>query len=174
MAGAVAICDGLERVGNGRVPRLRTAALAIFALVFVALYRAPMGRGLGVSVWSVEEAAAQAEAVVPTVFRFAERELPEDAILLFVNANRGFFCPREFLADSFFQASQTADWMRRSPTPGALRELLESRGVTHVLFERRDWGIRRTPALTALLRSPALAERIYASADGRFVLYALL
>ena len=174
MAGAAVISDGIERVGKSRAARLRTATVAVGALAFVALYQTPLRRGLAVSVRSQEEAAEQAAEVVPPVFRFVESELPEDAILLFVNTNRGFFCRREFLADAFFQASQTADWMRSASSPGALRELLDTRGVTHVLVERRNWGIRRTPALATLLRDPAMAERLYASADRRFALYALL
>jgi hypothetical protein len=174
MAGASVILDGIERVGKSRVAWFRTGVVAVGVLAFVALYEAPLRRGLAVSLRLPEEVNAQAAAVVPAVFRFVERELPEDAILLFVNTNRGFFCPREYLADAFFQASQTADWMRGASTPVALRALLDSRGVTHVLFEQRNWGIRRTPALAALLRDPALAKQLYASADRRFTIYGLL
>lgn len=174
MAGGAVICDAIERFGKSQAEWLRVAVVGVFALFFVVLYRAPMLQGLAVPMGSRAEVHARAAAVVPSVFRFAERELPEDSILLFVNTNRGFFCPREFLADSFFQASQTADWMRPATTPGALRELLGSRGVTHVLFEKRAWGIRRTPALAALLRDPTMAEPLFASADQRSLLYKLL
>ena len=40
------------------------------------------------------------------VFRAIDADVPADGRLLFINTNHGFFCHRDFIADSFFEASQ--------------------------------------------------------------------
>jgi hypothetical protein len=93
--------------------------------------------------------------------------------MLLLNTNQGFFIEREYLADSFFEASQIADWLRPASTVGEVRQRLESRGITHVLIEHRNWGIRYPDALLALLRDPAQVEQRYRSRNGRFTLLEL-
>ena len=60
MAGAIAICDGIERIGKSWVSWIRVAVLCVFAGVFVVLYRAPMSRGIAISLWSQTEAQTRA------------------------------------------------------------------------------------------------------------------
>ncbi len=113
-----------------------------------------------------EEGDLRQTAVHP-VYGFL-RTLPADARLLFLNTNQGFFCDREFFADSFFEASQIADWLRPAATVAALRERLAAAGVTHLLIAHRDWGIAYPPALPAMLDDPQQAALLYRSPDGRY------
>jgi hypothetical protein len=174
MAAGATVADLFERLGEEPARWLRRGALLALALGVAVQNRDPMVRGLRIALRSPEAIRAEAAAAVPDVFRFVERSLPREAVLLFVNTNRGFFCRREYLADSFFEASQVADWLRPAQTVGELRALLDERGVTHVLFERRNWGIRYPAALHALLRNPKQAAPRYESAERRLVLYELL
>ena len=101
-------------------------------------------------------------------------QLPEQARLLMVNTNHGFFCRREYLADSFFEASQTRELVVNCRSKSEVTEVLRSRGLTHVLIDARQRGIRYPEAFLELLAEPEPeAERIYDSEDGRFTLLEL-
>ena len=110
--------------------------------------------------------AALREQAVPPVFRVIDRDLPPDARLLFVNYNQGFFCERAYLADSFFEASQIADWLRPARSVPELRGLLVDRGITHLLIQDRDWGIDYGNVLGRLIADPRQVETLYRSRDG--------
>ena len=110
------------------------------------------------------------ERVVHPVFRFV-RTLPADARLLFLNTNHGFFCERDYIADSFFQASQIHATLARANTAGELRELLRSIGITHVLRFDRDWGIAYPPTLDKLLVEHG--QRVFGDDDSRYEVFAL-
>lgn len=108
------------------------------------------------------------ESVVPPYLRFVNEHLPADARILFLNTNQAFFCDREVLADSFFEASQIAAYLGGAGTADEVYERLRRRGVTHVLLDRRQRP-RRLELPDALNRM--LAERtllLYRSEDGRF------
>ena len=120
------------------------------------------------------DASMRRDAAVEPVFRWIAASLPPDARLLLLDANSTFFVPREALADSFFEASQLADWLRDAQTPDEVRARLAARGVTHVLRDRRrDWGIAWPPALLELLRDDGRAQRRYLSPDGRVEVWEL-
>ncbi len=183
------------------LPALPLLAIACAAGVVELLDRLPAARwrragvavafvaGAGLVVWTQErvltagyrtfevylraEGDLKASAVHP-VYRFVNAELPSDARLLFVNHNQGFFCDRELIADSFFEASQIADWLAPAGSVGELRRMLTERGVTHVLVEQRDWGIAYPAALGEMLRDRKIVEMQYRSEDGRFAVFELL
>ncbi len=111
---------------------------------------------------------------VHPVYTFVNNRLPPDAGVLFLNTNQRFFCEREVLADSFFEASQITHWLAPAPDATAVRGLLADRGVTHVLVEHRYRGAAYPPTLLELLRDPQLARTIYRSEDGRFSVFELL
>lgn len=112
------------------------------------------------------------ETAVPPVHRFIGEELPEDARILFVNTNQGFFSARPYLADSFFEASQIGEWLGNAASPEEVRRRLRERGITHVLIDRTPRGT--PPAfLLELLGDPSRAEVLFASPDGRHVLLEL-
>jgi hypothetical protein len=111
-------------------------------------------------------------AVVQPVYRFIASELPPRARLLLINTNHGFFVERDFLADSFFEASQIADRFSHAATREDVLALFRELGVTHVLVENRA-GPAYPDALVTVLRDPSLSEPIYQSPDGRYVVLAV-
>jgi hypothetical protein len=106
------------------------------------------------------------------VYAVIDRELPPDAKLLFVNLNRGFFSRREFLADSFFEASQVAAMLDGLGDRDGIRRGLAARGVTHVLVERQERGPTYPAAFVELLEDPG-TRVLYRSRDGRLTLFEL-
>jgi hypothetical protein len=106
------------------------------------------------------------------VFAVLDQRLPEDARLLFVNVNRGFFCRRDFVADSFFEASQIAAMLHQAEDRDAMRRQLRELGITHLLIERQERGPAYPPEFVELVGDPA-NRTVYRSADGRFRVIAL-
>lgn len=117
----------------------------------------------------LSEGSTVRQAVVHPVYRFINESLPAQARLLMVNTNHGFFCHRDYLADSFFEASQTRQLMMGCETKSEVAEVLRDHGLTHVLIDARNRGIPYPRAFLDFLEEPdGLAEQIYRSADGRF------
>jgi hypothetical protein len=106
------------------------------------------------------------------VFGVIDQRLPADAKLLFVNVNRGFFCRREYIADSFFEASQTVAMLHDLSDRGGIRSGLRELGISHVLIENRSRGLDYPGAFVDLIASPA-NRTVYESPDGRFTVIAL-
>jgi hypothetical protein len=171
LSGALTVADLLERL---EAPRRQTAWRATFA---------------GCALWLVVALGAHVEAGVgqlarfhrdrdpapdvPAVYAVINERLPRDARILFLNHNRGFFCQREYVADSFFEASQIADWLAAAQDEADLRRLLDTAGITHVLVEHQPWGIEYPDALVRLLADPERVQLVHRSDDGRFELVAL-
>lgn len=176
LAGAVALADLAERLA----PRRRGLALGLaftLALGLAARVHGPLaGPALRTARTFMQVEAAGGDLLagaVPPVFRWIDRELPADARLLFLNTNKGFFCRRDYLADSFFEASQIVDWSARANSPADIARLLEARRVTHLLLDRRPLGVPYPNALWTLLGDPRRAREIHRSPDDRFVVFAL-
>ncbi len=107
------------------------------------------------------------DAAVPPVFQYVNRELPANARLLLLNVNTGFFCRREYIADSFFEASQVNTFLLRNRRAVEIQSTLLARGVTHVLVGHDRWGIPYPPTLDEFF-----AERthlVYTSPQGDLV-----
>ena len=105
----------------------------------------------------------EAEARVPSVYRFIQEELPEEARLLLLNTNHCFFCGRDYVADSFFHASQIADWAGRFSSAEEVAAGLDELGITHLLVAQKDWGISYPQPLLNLLEDPARAPIVHQS-----------
>jgi hypothetical protein len=94
--------------------------------------------------------------------------------VLLLDTNQVYFLEREAIADSFFEASQLADWLADATTPRELAARLAARGVTHLLWDRRrDWRIDWPASLHALLADPRRARSLYRAIDGRVELFEL-
>lgn len=180
IAGAVGAVEILERLSwpAARPLGRRLLVLGSLALLVWTSGVLPGGRsryfaaaGKALNRYLSEEGDLRRSAVHP-VFGFVNT-LPAGARLLLLNTNQGFFCDREYLADSFFEASQIADWLAPAASVAQLRELLAEQGVTHLLIESRDRGIAYPAALFALLDDPRQAEVVYRSPDERFSVVAL-
>jgi hypothetical protein len=106
------------------------------------------------------------------VFAVLDQRLPENARVLFVNVNRGFFCRRDFIADSFFEASQIAAMLHEMGDREGIRRGLDELGITHLLIERQERGPVYPPGFAQVVEDPA-NRTVYRSPDGRFVVIAL-
>jgi len=113
------------------------------------------------------------QMVFHPVYRFINERLPKDAKVLSLNWNFGFFLEREYVADSFFEASQVADWLRPATSKAEVRRSLAERGITHVLVGRYDWGIAYPRARDAMLADPGYARILYWAEDDEFLLLEL-
>jgi hypothetical protein len=110
---------------------------------------------------------------IDPVYTFINTRLPSDARILFLNTNHGFFCHRDFVADSSFEASQLGALLRRATSSDELRRLLGGMRITHILWKCFDWGIVYPHPLYALLDDPNLACPVFRSSGGPFILYEL-
>jgi hypothetical protein len=109
------------------------------------------------------------QQVIPPMFRQINRDLPPDARLLMINTNGAFHCDRDYLADSFFEASQIALRLGPSTDKDELRRRLLELEITHVL-------VRGTNGDAAQLLSDLLRDRNAATPlfrDRRDVLFEL-
>lgn len=105
------------------------------------------------------------------VFDFINTELPSEAKLVMVNVNRGFFCHREFVADSFFEASQISALLFALDAQGGLVDGLERMGITHVLVESQEHGPLFPESFVELLQERR--RWVYRSRDDRFTVVAV-
>ena len=151
-------------------PRLRqlaqvgAAAGALLTLLALGLRQLPPALTTARSY--VEQGLSYQALAVPPHLEFINENLPADARILFLNTNRGFYCHREFLADSFFEASQVEDWLRPVTSVSELEARLADRGITHLAVAGVDWGLRYPPALYQLLRDPHRARLLFGSLGG--------
>jgi hypothetical protein len=165
LAGAIGGLDLVDRLAP-RYARHAFAALLIAATAHAAI--AMRGHALRAAELLPRFAAgAQAlrEAARDPADRFVAG-LPPGSRLLLLNTNQGFFLERDYLADSFFEASQIADWLRGEHTARGVHAKLAARGITHVLRADLAWGIAWPAGLTALLGDPELAPRRYRAEQG--------
>ncbi|MGH0032475.1 MAG: hypothetical protein ACQGVC_22005 [Myxococcota bacterium] len=173
LCGSIGALELLSRLAGARA---RPAALLLLAASLAlcgAALRAPAERALALLPrLSAGEAALRADALLP-VHHFVAT-LPGDAKLLLMNTNQAFFLDRAYEADSFFEASQIADRMRGIDDARQARDHLAARGITHVLWARRDWGIDWPAGLVALLADRQLAARRFLDPDGSHAVYELL
>lgn len=171
LAVALALAGPLERL-DGRKTRLAAVALAVtIASVFVTT-EADLLRSGAQHLRLYLDPAVDLDERRPwaPVFDVVDT-LPTDAKILMLHTNQGYFCRREYLADSFFEASQIADWLAGAGTPNAIRGRLEMRDVTHVLLDRRPRGAVYPEALFDFLRDPSQVQPIHQ--DDRHVLFVL-
>ena len=70
-----------------------------------------------------------------SMFEVINRETPASAKLMFLNTNFGFWCDREYLADSAFEASQMNELIRSAAPKRGMGSLL-GRLVSHTFSTR--------------------------------------
>jgi len=107
------------------------------------------------------------------VFSYIRENLPASARVMLLNTNQAFFVDRDYIADSFFEASQLNALIREAVDREGLTALFERLTITHVLFKEDEPWVQFPPALRQYLSDRATATRIYASPGGAFTLYEL-
>jgi len=105
-------------------------------------------------------------------FAFVRQQLPASATVLMLNINHGFFLDRDYIADSFFEASQLNAAVNAAGDRDGLTRLFERLGVTHVFADLTPW-VKFPPMLWDYLRDPANTTVLYRSPDGPFTVYVL-
>ena len=171
---AIAAGFGVEGLVEGERRRWRRAAVGVAAGALLVWAVSPHAVLAVERLRQIETHGERLEElVVPPAIRYLNRETPPEARVLFLNTNKAFFAEREVLADSAFQASQVADWLRSAASVADVEARLREAGITHVLLERVDWGIEYPPALLAFLGDRGRCRPVFVSAEGRYVVFAL-
>jgi len=156
-------------------PALRTAVLGLAvvgaAVLLVHASRDDVRRAALLGRQYREAGDRLVEGAIHPTYRLLNEKLPADARLLLLNTNQGFFLEREYVADSFFEASQLAAWLSKARSKEELRDLLRTRNLTYILAENRDWGIPWPAVLGAFLEDPSFARPLHRSPDGRFLVF---
>ncbi|MDI6736169.1 MAG: glycosyltransferase family 39 protein [bacterium] len=68
--------------------------------------------------------------------QYINKNLPASAKILFLWENRGYFCERTYIADSFFEVSQMLKLIRDSHDADGLLKKLKGLKITHVLINK--------------------------------------
>ncbi len=162
IAAAIAFVRVTDRVSRTRVRRGLWAVVIIGTVLGVAPAPSPPKDG--------ETKAPPLPPLVlghvarpPTdsVYAFINRELPREARVLCLNTNRGIFLDREYIADSFFEASQIADWLKGAETSEEVSRRLAAHQITHILREAHDWGIAYPRGVGELLEGQSRVKTLF-------------
>jgi len=107
------------------------------------------------------------------VYAYIRDRLPASARLMLIDTNQGFFIDRDYIADSFFEASQLRALVEEAHDREGLTALFRRLGVTHVLVKNDEPWVRFADSLWEYLCDPATARRSYTSPDESFTVYEL-
>jgi hypothetical protein len=156
---------GLRSLAAATLLGLPLLALGVNAAGFLAPWREEV-----TAFFSQEKGPITAEKPDP-MFEFINAHTAPSAKLLFLNINFGFWCEREYLADSAFEASQMNELIRSAGSESGLADLLARLGITHILYARYDWKIAYPKYLFGFLerRTQVAAQ----TEDGLLTLYAI-
>ena len=105
-------------------------------------------------------------------FTFVRQHLPPSAKVLLLNTNHGFFLDRDYVADSFFEASQLNEQIVAAGDPQGVTRFVRGLGITHVLADRAPW-VKFPPMLWQYLDDPRNATLIYTSPHEELRVYEL-
>ncbi len=169
IAGAVAIAGTIERV---QFPRLRKAAVWVCTLVLVGNLaiagREIAVRSIGMMRDYLHFGLEIEQLAEEPVYRFINNELPIDARVMMLNTNHGFFCRRDFVADSFFEASQITALMQEAGSKSDISKILRNLNVSHLLIKKGKGGASYPDSLVDFLNDTELVRSVYRSPDERF------
>ena len=171
---AAGLIDFAERIPKPKLQRLVKVSCVVVTWSWIGWSHHPYHQQLG----SIAEPYLRGDSVpekafVPPVLTYANRALPPEAKLLFLNSNQGFFCERSFVADSFFEVSQIADWLSRASDVQQVRHLLTERGITHVLIWENRFHLSYPRPLIDLISDPRQVEVIQWDRRSKHILVAL-
>jgi 4-amino-4-deoxy-L-arabinose transferase-like glycosyltransferase len=157
----------LQSSGGVRIARLVALLLLVVGPQLWLLYvsRATL-RGGGSDLRTLQRTAGTVPlTVLPRAYRFVNGRLPPDSRLMLLNTNQGFFLKREYVSDSFFQASQMNALLLENPSTHGVRAVMDRLNVTHVLLWSRGWGIPYPQALWDFLGDASTARLVHRSND---------
>ena len=169
IAGAVALADTIERIKPSRLQRAAVWACTLvlvgslaIAGRYIAIRSIGMMRDYQHFGLEIEQLAEE------PVYRFVNNELPIDARVMMLNTNHGFFCRRDFVADSFFEASQIAALMQEADSKSDIATILRDLNVSHLLIKKGEGGVPYPNSLLDFLNDTQLVRSVYRSPDEMF------
>lgn len=165
VAGALGIFEVSRQVPPKIQPVIRWGsclAMLVWLLVIIGGQATSAGAMLRQYIEQGREVRA---LTVHPVYRFIDEQLPQDAKLMFLNTNHGFYCTREFVADSFFEASQINALLRASEGVEGIDQALRELGITHLLIENRDRYVPWPKTLFEYLNDPTRARQLMRTED---------
>ena len=171
IAASIALADLLGRLRQPVRPLLSATAVVAMLLMTATTHARVVVAGYErLGLYEQTSSATLREAAIPEVFRWMDDHLPTQASILMLNTNQGFFCPRRYMADSFFEASQIADWLHDTANARDVRQRLHMAGINHILWSEQSWGIAWPAALIDLLDDPEWVEVLFRDDRGHTVL----
>ncbi len=172
LAAGLAVDRALESIPNRRSRSALVALFWVASAVLIAVQgNTQIGQSFRVAGRMFTAGEQIREVAVHPVFRYINERTPRDSRVMMLNTNQGFFCERDYIADSFFEASQLGALLSRCTDKLQLRQLLKELRITHILIWNREYGIDYPLSLHDFLEDAALATPIQASPQGEFVLY---
>ena len=103
-------------------------------------------------------------------YTFVRRQLPPDATVLLLNTNHGFFWDRDYVSDSFFEASQLNEAITAAGDREGITRLFERLGVTHVVIHEEPW-VPFPPILWSYIRDSDDSRLLYRTPDSSLTVY---
>jgi hypothetical protein len=159
LATAIALVDAANRLSQTRIP---FAILGLGAAVL--LMASTQGIFRSAREWGtayLQKGSQLPRSAIKPIYTYVDRRLPPDARLLLVNTNFGYFVARDFIADSFFEASQIADWLGVTSPADIIHQRILTAGVTHLLVADRPSGAAYPPALLRMINEGQGLARVY-------------
>jgi hypothetical protein len=165
---------GRREFANGRISRYWLAMGGVAGcLAFLNLatrHAMPMGFHL---IADLRAHPPELTTWVPNpMYTFIRNHTDPSARLMLLNTNHGFFIHRDYIADSFFEASQLNAQIVQAGDRDGLTPLFQRLGITHVLVDRTAY-VPFPQALWNYLADPTRAAARYTSPDGALTLYQL-
>jgi len=107
---------------------------------------------------STEEYLSRRIAYSPfPVISFINKNLPDDAKILFLNEPRTFYCRKHFITNSVFDYSPLRKWEQEAHSPSGLLTIFRRENITHILENNGRASFIRT-SLPGKERKSALFE----------------
>lgn len=170
IAGAMGILDLAGMLKSQKAFKAARALLMIMAAVFLVYSSTSEIKKVGLDKGTF--AYKLKTNPVKNIFKFINSNVRKDKKILFVKTNRGYFCDREYIADSFYAASQIQELIFEGKTGEEIFDQLKAMDVTHILEGSRKWKIRIPKKLKKILNNPRKA--FVQKKTGRFTLYRLI
>jgi hypothetical protein len=145
---------------------LRLGLVAAACIAVLPTLRPAYEGGLSQARRLVRDGPPDFKSLVPEGYAFVNARTAPDAKIMLLNTNHGFFLQREYISDSFFEASQMNWILSKADSPVELAGVLKKLGVTHVYVAAARWGIPYSDLLPRFLADSRLAELVYRCTGG--------
>jgi len=174
IATGIAIAWICERV-PGRAPRAALWAALVVGTCWTMLpiFYPSCRHALAEARDLIRGRPADARTPVPAGYAFINASTPQSSRIMLLNTNHGFFLDREYIADSFFEASQMNFLLSPAKSEEEMAEILAKLRVTHMYVSQTDWGIPYSDVLSQFLNDRRHTEVIYRCPGETCTLYEL-